>query len=171
MKKMSILFVCLGNICRSPIAEGVFRNRVHAAGLDDSIEIDSAGTAAWHQGKKPDSRMIAASSERGYDISGQRARQVREADFHHYDLILAMDEENLMNLEDIAPEDGKAELRLFLSYANGIREREVPDPYFGGNEGFFHVISLVENAADGLLNELQAAHPAPINSGKVSSIT
>lgn len=171
MKKMSILFVCLGNICRSPIAEGVFRNRLHAAGLDDSIEIDSAGTAAWHQGKKPDSRMIAAGSEHGYDISGLRARQVTEADFYHYDLILAMDEENLMNLEDIAPHDGKARLKLFLSYANGIKEREVPDPYFGGTEGFIHVIRLVENAADGLISELTEAHPAPLSSGNVSSIT
>ncbi|GJM01860.1 MAG: phosphotyrosine protein phosphatase [Rhodomicrobium sp.] len=154
MKKISILFVCLGNICRSPIAEGVFRKKAEAANLNNSIEIDSAGTAAWHAGNPPDTRMIEAAKERGYDITNLRARQVNTNDFSKFDYILAMDDENLMDLEDVSPEGTAANLKLFLDYANGAKEREVPDPYFGGADGFFHVIELVESASDGLIKEI-----------------
>jgi len=154
MEKSAILFVCLGNICRSPVAEGVFCQKINDAGLGDKVHIDSAGTAAWHVGKAPDGRMIEAAGARGYDISGLRARQAVSQDFYDYDFILAMDLENFSNLEGIRPADARAELALFLDYADGCDEREVPDPYFGGSEGFFHVIDLVERASDGLIARL-----------------
>ena len=160
MTKTSILFVCLGNICRSPVAEGVFRQKITDAGLDQHFEIDSAGTAEWHTGKSPDSRMIEAAAERGYDLKNLRARQVQPGDFNNFDLILAMDEENLMNLQDVAPDEPAAKMSLFLTYADNPGTTEVPDPYFGGNAGFHHVIDLVENAADGLIRSLQKDLPA-----------
>ena len=154
MKKTSILFVCLGNICRSPIAEAVMRAKVKAAGIEEDVIIDSAGTGNWHIGKAPDPRMIKAGAERGYDLNALRARQVRSLDFQEFDYILAMDEENLTDLEDLSPHTARAHVALFLTYANGLTEREVPDPYFGGDQGFYHVIDLVEAAADGLLKSL-----------------
>lgn len=154
MNKTSILFVCLGNICRSPVAEGVFRQKIAEAGLAEQVSIDSAGTAAWHVGKAPDSRMISAARERGYDLSALRARQAITSDFHEFDHILAMDHENLANLQAIEPHNPKAQLSLFLSYAEGVAEEAVPDPYFGGTEGFYHVIDLVEAASDGLIKSL-----------------
>lgn len=160
MTKTSILFVCLGNICRSPVAEAVFRQKVTDAGLAEYFHIDSAGTAEWHAGKAPDSRMIEAAATRGYNLSQLRARQVRPTDFDEFDHILAMDEENLMNLQDVAPDEHAAELALFLTYAANPGTREVPDPYFGGNAGFHHVIDLVENAADGLITRLKTGLPA-----------
>lgn len=152
--KTSVLFVCLGNICRSPIAEGVFRAKVKNAGLENEISTDSAGTASWHTGNPPDSRMIKAAAERGIDISNQRARQVTMEDFHQFDYILAMDLENLYNLQDIDPGIGKAKLDLYLNYATTLKENEVPDPYFGGEAGFNDIINLVEHAADGLLKTI-----------------
>jgi protein-tyrosine phosphatase len=146
-----ILFVCLGNICRSPAAEGVFRARAATAGLD--CEIDSAGTGAWHAGKPPDPRMIHAAAARGIDISGQRARQVDTGDFYVYDMILAMDASNLADLREMAPADAEATVGAFLDFAEG---GDVPDPYYGGADGFGHVLDLIERAADGLVARLKA---------------
>ena len=155
MKKKSILFVCLGNICRSPVAEGVFRKKAEQAKVLDFLEIDSAGTAAWHVGKSPDDRMITAAKERGYDLTSLRARQAVVEDFEKFDHILAMDTDNLYSLQDIEPTNGKANLRLFLTYAPNIKLTDVPDPYYGKKDGFNHVIDLVEEASDGLLAKVQ----------------
>lgn len=155
MNKIAILFVCLGNICRSPVAEGVFRKKIEDAGYTDNLTIDSAGTAAWHVGKSPDDRMTSAAHSRGYDLSPLRARQVTEKDFENYDFLVAMDDENYDGLMDIRPEAPRGKIVMFLDYAKDISEKEVPDPYFGGDEGFHHVIDLVENAADGLIESLK----------------
>ncbi len=147
-----VLFVCMGNICRSPTAEGVFRAAAERAGL--AVEIDSAGTGGWHTGEPPDRRAQMAASARGIDLSGQRARKARPADFHEFDHILAMDHDNLAELEIIQPADGKAELRLFLDYAPDQPVREVPDPYYGGADGFENVLDLIEQASAGLIARL-----------------
>ncbi|MCG8905679.1 low molecular weight protein-tyrosine-phosphatase [Pseudomonas sp. DP-17] len=151
---MKVLFVCLGNICRSPTAEGVLRHKVRAAGLEDRIEIDSAGTGDWHVGKAPDARTRAAALRRGYDLSSLRARQVSLADFSRYDLILAMDNANLRDLKHLRGSGGKAELDLFLRRYE-LEIDEVPDPYYGGEDGFERVLDLVERACDGLLTEVR----------------
>lgn len=155
MEKRSILFVCLGNICRSPVAEGVFRKKAQEANILDRLIVDSAGTAAWHVGKSPDERMMAAADMRGYDLSSLRARQATADDFEKFDHILAMDTDNLYSLQDINPETGKADLRLFLNYAPNRKESDVPDPYYGKVEGFNHVIDLVEEASEGLLAKIK----------------
>ncbi len=152
---MKVLFVCLGNICRSPTAEGVFRRYVEQAGLSEKITIDSAGTADWHIGKAPDPRTQAAAAVRGYDLSTLRGRQAVPADFAEFDLILAMDNSNLSNLQAIQPADGKAELALYLPRF-GIRPDEVPDPYYGGEDGFELVLDMLEQASQVLLNEIKA---------------
>ena len=149
-----ILFVCLGNICRSPTAEGVFRHRARQAGLTD-LQIDSAGTAGWHVGKAPDPRSVAAAQRRGYDLSALRARQVLVTDFDHFDLVLAMDRQNLAELKSLAPRGTKSSLGLFLDYAGRAAFREVPDPYYGGDAGFEQVLDLVEQASDGLIARLR----------------
>lgn len=151
---MKVLFVCLGNICRSPTAEGVFRRKVREAGLEGRIEIDSAGTGDWHVGKAPDARTRAAALRRGYDLSSLRARQVSVADFSRYDLILAMDHANLRDLKHLRGGSGKAELDLFLRRYEGAVD-EVPDPYYRGEDGFEQVLDLVEQACDGLLLEVK----------------
>lgn len=152
---MKVLFVCLGNICRSPTAEGVFRRYVEQAGLSEKITIDSAGTADWHIGKAPDPRTQAAAAVRGYDLSTLRGRQAVPADFAEFDLILAMDNSNLSNLQAMQPADGKAELALYLPRF-GIRPDEVPDPYYGGEDGFEMVLDMLEQASQVLLNEIKA---------------
>ena len=152
-EKNSVLFVCMGNICRSPTAEGVFRHHVNAAGLDGQIEIDSAGTHAYHTGEPPDRRAQAAAERRGMSLDGIRARRVSADDYERFDLIVAMDEDNLARLTEEAPEEYRAELRLFLEYSAGD-EREVPDPYYGGAAGFERVLDLVEEASRGLLETL-----------------
>lgn len=151
---MKVLFVCLGNICRSPTAEGVFRHAVKQAGLDRRITIDSAGTADWHTGKAPDPRTIKAAAKRGYDLSALRARQAVADDFHAFDLILAMDKSNLANLQAIRPANGKAELALYLPRM-GQTVQEVPDPYYGGADGFEQVLDLLEQASATLLDEIK----------------
>ena len=152
-KKTSVLFVCMGNICRSPTAEGVFRYHVEGAGLAEHIEIDSAGTHAYHVGEPADHRARAAAERRGMTLEGIRARRVSSDDFERYDYILAMDEDNLARLEVEAPEEHRHKLRLFLEFAqNG--EREVPDPYYGGAAGFERVLDLVDEASRGLLETL-----------------
>lgn len=151
---MRVLFVCLGNICRSPTAEGVLRHKLREAGLADQVEVASAGTGDWHVGKAPDTRSQAAAKLRGYDLSAQRARQVTRADFASYDLILAMDNSNLRHLKALQPAQGKAELDLFLRrYQSPIDE--VPDPYYDGEQGFEQVLDLIERASDLLVIELK----------------
>ncbi|MDD0975467.1 low molecular weight protein-tyrosine-phosphatase [Pseudomonas fontis] len=151
---MRVLFVCLGNICRSPTAEGVLRHQLQAAGLADQVEVASAGTGDWHVGKQPDSRTRRAALLRGYDLSAQRAQQVSRDDFNSYDLILAMDKSNLRDLKALQPSTGKAELDLFLRRYDGAVE-EMPDPYYGGEQGFERVLDLVEAACERLVIELK----------------
>ena len=151
---MRVLFVCLGNICRSPTAEGVLRHKLIDAGLADRVEVASAGTSDWHVGKAPDSRSLRAAKLRGYDMSAQRAQQAKAADFNTYDLILAMDHSNLLGLKAIEPVNAKAELDLFLSRYGGAKD-EVPDPYYDGAHGFEEVLDLVEHACDRLIVELK----------------
>lgn len=151
---MRVLFVCLGNICRSPTAEGVLRHKLREAGLAEHIEVASAGTGDWHVGKAPDRRSQAAAKLRGYDLSAQRAQQVTRADFATYDMILAMDNSNLRHLKALQPAKGKAELDLFLRrYQSQIDE--VPDPYYDGDQGFEQVLDLIERASDLLVIELK----------------
>lgn len=154
MQDVSVLFCCLGNICRSPTAHAVFETLVQARGLADKIHIDSAGTGDWHIGHAPDARSAAAAGLRGYQLNHLRARQVSAADFHQFDVILAMDNENLRNLEAMRPADFNGELALFLSYAVDADTDEVPDPYHGSDQSFAHVLDLVEHAAEGLLDSL-----------------
>jgi len=151
-----VLFVCLGNICRSPTAEGVFRAQVAAAGLSEVIGIDSAGTAAWHIGKAPDQRAQAAATRRGYDLTALRGRQVAIADFGEFDYILAMDRSNLADLLAQCPAEQRHKVRLFLSFSSQWQDHEVPDPYYGGADGFDHVLDMVEDAAHGLLSDIRA---------------
>lgn len=151
---MRILFVCLGNICRSPTAEGVLRHKLQQAGLAERITVDSAGTSDWHVGKAPDTRTRLAAQRRGYDLATLRGRQVEAADFARFDLILAMDLSNLQQLEALRPAGAKGELDLFLRrYALALDE--VPDPYYGGEDGFEQVLDLLEQAGDALLVELR----------------
>ena len=151
-----ILFVCLGNICRSPMAEGVFRKVVEGAGLLDHLVIDSAGTGSWHVGDPPDPRAQAAAVARGIDISGLRARQVSARDFDNFDLLLAMDQSNYNDLTALAESEHADRVRLFLDYAPDLVLREVPDPYYGGKDGFADVLNLVQLASEGLLGELRS---------------
>lgn len=149
-----MLFVCMGNICRSPTAEGAFRKQVEQAGLAAAFEIDSAGTLGYHAGEAPDRRSQQAARARDMDLSELRARRVVASDFERFDVILAMDRANLTDLERACPEAHRHKLRLFLSCAPHLDEDEVPDPYYGGPEGFERVLDLVEAAAAGLLTEL-----------------
>jgi protein-tyrosine phosphatase len=149
---MRILFVCLGNICRSPTAEGVLRSL--ATRDFPGLEVDSAGTADYHVGKPPDRRTVAAAKRRGYDLGALRARRVQPDDFHRFDHILAMDGSNLAQLEQLRPEGATATLALFMRAA-GCVEDEVPDPYYGGVEDFERVIDLCERGARGLLERLR----------------
>ena len=142
-----VLFVCLGNICRSPAAQGVFRKRAAAAGLN--VEVDSAGTGAWHAGDPPDERMQQAALRRGYDLSAQRARRVDDGDGYSFDYILAMDASNLADLRDRRLPDWTAQVRMLLN-------KDVPDPYYSGDQGFEHVLDLLEDGIDGLIEEIKA---------------
>jgi protein-tyrosine phosphatase len=153
--KTKVLFVCMGNICRSPTAEGVFRHKVEAAGMDDLIQIDSAGTHAYHVGEPPDRRAQAAALKRGFDLSRQRARRVHASDFAEFDFVLAMDRPNLDDLLAICPEHLQDRVTLFLDFAVRSPTREVPDPYYGSGNGFETVLDLVEAAAEGLLAHIQ----------------
>jgi protein-tyrosine phosphatase len=152
-----LLFVCMGNICRSPTAEGVMRALLREQGLDDVVQVDSAGTGAWHLGDPPDARATAAARARGVTLVGA-ARQVTRADFDDYDLILAADRENLRDLRDVLPEDARAKLHLLREFdpASG-GDLDVPDPYYGDDDGFERVLDLVEAACRGLLDDLRAA--------------
>lgn len=154
-RKVSVLFVCMGNICRSPTAEGVFRDLVGKAGLDFEVEVDSAGTHAYHIGEPPDQRSQSAALERGFDLSALRARQVEVTDFRRFDYILAMDADNLRLLADMRPADGKAEVGLLLDYAQNRAQRHVPDPYYGGSDGFETVLDLLEAASVDFIEHLR----------------
>jgi protein-tyrosine phosphatase len=151
--KRRVLFVCLGNICRSPTGEGVFRALVRERGLGDVVEVDSAGTGSWHVGEPADRRMQQTAGDRGYELTS-RARQVTPQDFHEFDLIVAMDRSNRENLEAIAPAGGHAELRLFSDFLPPGSPRDVPDPYYGGPQGFERVLDLIEEGSEALLDHL-----------------
>lgn len=155
-RKIKVLFVCMGNICRSPTAEGVFRHQVAAAGLSGRIAIDSAGTHDYHIGKSPDRRAQQAALCRNYDLSGLRGRQVGSRDFHEFDYILAMDRDNLANLQRICPAQHRHKLNLFMEFSRKFGQREVPDPYYGGEQGFEIVLDMAEDAASGLLDAILA---------------
>jgi protein-tyrosine phosphatase len=156
MSKVSVLFVCMGNICRSPTAEGVFRRLVAEAGLGHAVHIDSAGTHAYHVGASPDRRAQAAAQGRGYDLSCLIGRQVSDRDFTAFDYILAMDQDNLANLVQRCPPDHSHKLSLFLDFSERFRGHEVPDPYYGGPQGFDLVLNMVEDGALGLLADISA---------------
>ena len=149
-----VMFVCLGNICRSPTAHGVFQGLVKRHNLQDVIQVESSGTGDWHIGHAPDRRAAQEAKKRGYDLSGLRAMQVSQAHFHEFDFILAMDNANLSDLQAMRPAGSKAHLALFLSYSQGEQEQEVPDPYYGGDEGFAKVFDMIERASEGLLQEI-----------------
>lgn len=154
-EKIRILLVCTGNICRSPTAEGVVRAMAARAGLADRVELDSAGTHGFHVGAPPDRRSLAAAARRGYDLSGLRARRVGDADFLRFDLILAMDRDNLAWLLQACQPGQRHKLKLFLDYAGDCATDEMPDPYYGGAAGFEHVLDLTEAAARGLIDRLR----------------
>ncbi|OIR10822.1 Low molecular weight protein-tyrosine-phosphatase YfkJ [mine drainage metagenome] len=156
--KVRILFCCMGNICRSPTAEAVFRHHVAQAGLTEHFLIDSAGTHDYHIGDPPDARTQRAARQRGYDMSTLRGRQVEAVDFARFDYVLAMDEANLDILRRLRPSDARSHLGLFLEFAQHHAEREVPDPYYGGSDGFERVLDMVEDAANGLLLHVRQRH-------------
>lgn len=153
---VAVLFVCMGNICRSPTAEAVFRAQVDAAGLTERVHIDSAGTHAYHIGSPPDQRSQETAAARGVSMDGQRARRVQAEDFDAFDYIVAMDGANLAILQDLEPEDARATLSLMLDHHPEAPFREVPDPYYGGASGFERVFDLVDAASAGLLAEVNA---------------
>lgn len=150
-----VLFVCMGNICRSPTAEGVFKHLVAKHGLAERIESDSAGTHDYHIGSPPDARAQAAAARRGYDLSALRARQVTAEDFAAFDYVLAMDEVNRKALRQLCPAHYRERVRLLLEFAPEAGRHEVPDPYYGGDQGFEEVLDLVEDAAQGLLHHIK----------------
>ncbi len=155
MKKYAILMCCMGNICRSPTAEGVLRAKLQSAGLADRIELDSAGTHDYHVGRAPDARSQRHALRRGYDLSALRARQVGVADFDRFDLVLAMDLDNMAALRRLHPEVSPDKLRLLMSFATRHRAEEVPDPYYGEGDGFEQVLDYVEDACDGVVAMLR----------------
>lgn len=148
-----ILFVCLGNICRSPLAEGILHHKLSALDLTRSFGVDSAGTSGWHNGDLPDSRSIAVARQFGIDLTSQRSRAVQSDDFHRFDLILGMDEKNVTKLHQMKPETTTADIALFLDYAQGQKE-PVPDPYYGGEDGFEAVYHQLDCAMDQLIQRL-----------------
>lgn len=151
MKQYSVLFVCMGNICRSPTADGVFRHQVAAQGLQDRVSVDSAGTHNYHPGSPPDPRSQEHAALRGYDLSGLRARQIRDADFDVFDLILAMDWDNLALVQDICPPQHMHKVRRLTEFCQVHDSPTVPDPYYDGPSAFEKVLDLVEDACNGLM--------------------
>ena len=154
-QRVAVLFVCLGNICRSPTADAVLGHKIGKLGLGSRLLVDSAGTGDWHAGEPPDARAQRHAARRGYDLSRLRARQVTVEDFHRFDFILAMDRSNLADLERLRPRGPAGELDLFLRYGSRSCGLEVPDPYYGGEQGFEGVLALIEEAADGLLAHIR----------------
>lgn len=154
-RTVRVLFVCTGNICRSPTAEGLFRHLVEAEGLGGVIEVDSAGTGGWHVGDPPDRRSQEAARRRGVDLSGQRARQVTAEDFAAFDYVVALDRGHFQALSRLAPDGRRDRLHLFLRHAPDLGLEDVPDPYYGGANGFEHVLDLVERGCRGLLEHIR----------------
>lgn len=155
-----VLFVCLGNICRSPTSEGVFRKLLETQQLDFDIEVDSAGTAGYHVGDPPDRRATAAAARRDIDISALRARRTQVYDMETFDYIIAMDRSNYHDLIDLCPHHARGKIRLFMDFADEWDFDEVPDPYFGGDSGFERVLDMIESAAGGLLEEIKGIYGA-----------
>ena len=155
MDRVSVLFVCMGNICRSPTAEGVFRKVVADAGMSERVHIESAGTHAFHSGAAPDHRAQAAAQRRGVALHEIRARRVSDEDFETFDYILVMDKDNLEELRQRAPEGHRRKVHLFLEFSGGAQVVEVPDPYYGGASGFELVLDLVEQASERLLERIR----------------
>lgn len=152
---VKVLFVCMGNICRSPSAHGVFQDLVNREGLKDRFEIDSCGTLDFHTGNSPDPRSQRTAKERGFDISHLRARQFNAQDFKYFDYVIAMDHDNLYELRQACPDALHDKLQLFCAYATLHSEEEVPDPYYGGPQGFEHVFDLILDASEGLLQHIR----------------
>jgi protein-tyrosine phosphatase len=153
--RFRVLLVCMGNICRSPTAQGVLRQALKINNLGDKVEVDSAGTHGYHVGEAPDSRTQRAAALRGYNLSQMRARKVAGQDLNYFDLILAMDKTNLDNLRRMATPEQQEKIKLFMSYAQNFDDEEVPDPYYGLGHGFDLVLDMVEDAADGLTEALK----------------
>jgi protein-tyrosine phosphatase len=160
MQDVKVLFVCMGNICRSPTAQGMFEMLVQEADLSDRVFIDSAGTHAYHVGEKPDARARDAASRRGIDLSRQRARRISAVDFDQFDYVVAMDRNNLEELLALCPEQHLEKIYLLLDFAPHLApQQDVPDPYYGGTRGFEQVLDLVEEGARGLLDDLKRRLP------------
>ncbi len=157
-EEIKVLFVCMGNICRSPTAQGIFSKLVEDHELDRQIAIDSAGTHAYHVGNPPDMRATEAALRRGIDLTPQRARRVKPEDFVVFDYILAMDQDNYVDLESICPSGQEHKLKLFVEFASGVKGKDVPDPYYGGDTGFERVLDLIETASEDLLKALRKEH-------------
>ncbi len=155
MNRVKVLFVCMGNICRSPTAEGVFRQLIKKHGLAESVSTDSAGTHAYHVGEPPDQRAQATAKNRGLDISDLRARSVADDDFDMFDYIMAMDADNYSNLLKHSSDIHHNKIALFLNYAPHLNLTEVPDPYYGGAKGFENVFDMVEAASEGLIAQIK----------------
>ncbi len=155
---VKVLFVCLGNICRSPAAEGIFRELTHDVGLEEKLEVDSAGTGSWHIGHPPDSRIQKVARRRRTDLSPLRARQVKPSDFENFNYILAMDRENLRDLKDYAPKEHVSKLGLLLDYVSNVEDKDVPDPYYGNARDFEDMFQLIERATHALLEHISDKH-------------
>ena len=155
MRKYSVLFVCMGNICRSPTAHGVFRQKVIDHGLEHAVAVDSAGTHNYHAGSPPDERSQEHAAKRGYQLSDLRARQIQDSDFKRHDLILVMDWDNLALVKDICPPEHQGKVRRLTEFCKVHDSPVVPDPYYGGANGFDHVLDLVEDACDGLIGHVK----------------
>jgi len=158
MSRIKVLFVCMGNICRSPTAQGVFEKLVEEHALADLIEVDSAGTHAYHVGESPDTRASRAAQQRGVDLSRQRARRVDAGDFEVFDYVLAMDSSNYADLQELCAPGNESRLHLFMDFAEAAGIDEVPDPYYGGTTGFERVLDLIEDASGGLLAQIRRQH-------------
>lgn len=157
--RVRVLMVCMGNICRSPTAEAVLRHKLRERGLAAAVEVDSAGTHGWHEGAPADERSQRHARKRGYDLTGLRSRPVSEQDFEQFDLLLAMDWENLAHLEDACPPQHRRKLQRLMAFAPQALHPEVPDPYYGGPHAFDRVLDLVEAGCDGLIEHLQGVVP------------
>ncbi|MCH8684880.1 low molecular weight protein-tyrosine-phosphatase [Pedomonas mirosovicensis] len=156
MEKTSVLFVCLGNICRSPVAEGVFRHLVEEAGLGEAVRIDSAGTGDWHVGCSPDPRSCAVAAKYGIDIAGLRARQISREDFSRFRFIIALDDSNLENIRAMAPMGHQARIQMLLDFVPGMEGQPVPDPYYGGEDDFEEAFRLARVGCEALLEAVRA---------------